>query len=284
MTDRASGPRKLKERLGSDRDAPSGPYAARTPGPARTIRQPRSRPRPALNVRDHEIRRHAFLQHQPHVGQVVALQLVAQRGAFEAIANPALGQAGLQNRFRHGEHHGHVEALAQRCPGGIVEEKIIALDEDDGGGCGDDPRPGAGDLDHPVKHRDRHVTAVAGPQPVEHDGQSVDIESVRRALAQSIAARLKNDIVEMETVHRQDVAGARRCGVEAVAKPFHESALARAGRAGDGDDEAAGVPPRRDRGDEGIRRDRLRISRGDGFEGGQGVAPLFVRDVNTAVH
>ncbi len=75
------------------------------------------------------------------------------------------------------------------------------------------PGAGAGDLDVAVEHRHGDLGFGIVLQPLQHVGETADIEGVRRSLAGTPAEQVQQRVVVVVAVHRQHggAATARHC-------------------------------------------------------------------------
>src|SRR5690606_16998594 len=203
---------------------------------SKTLGTPRSSCVASGEGSDHEIGRASSGQYPLYIGHVVGGDPVQRILLAAAMLVPSLPEAPLQFVAWHVDENGKVKQRGQPRPWLLVEQKVIALHQDepailaDKGGC---------------RTRQFHAAVengygdfrLAGAYALQQRLKSGEVESFRRALAPAQAAPLQNGIVEVKSVHWHNLGTAFR---QQVAQCSGQGGLAGCRRPGNGNDQPSG--------------------------------------------
>lgn len=118
-----------------------------------------------MSVADNQIGGMAVLMAPPGIRQVVLIQLLARGAVVQPVAAPMRHQPRLQHRWRQLQIQAQIKATLHRAPGRLIQQQIVAFDNDQIARWRDFPCGGAGQIRRTVKDRNKDaLMPVAQPR------------------------------------------------------------------------------------------------------------------------
>jgi hypothetical protein len=128
---------------------------------------------------------------------------------------PSLNKPLPQDVLGRIDRDRHVEHGAQPGPRRLIQQQVVAFDDQSAHGARYRARGCARNFEIAVKHRDRDLILVVALEAIEHVEQTEHVEGFGGSLAGTRAALDQDAVVVMIPVHRQQRCGTLRALIQA---------------------------------------------------------------------